>query len=67
MYHLQLKYFSLLKRIRFFLITFLFSFIIVPQYLSSQVYPKHEMRAVWIATVNNIDWPSSPNLSTPTT
>lgn len=63
MYYLQLKYFSLLKRIRFFLITFLFSFIIVPQYLSSQVYPKHEMRAVWIATVNNIDWPSSPNLS----
>lgn len=25
--------------------------------------PKREMRAVWIATVDNIDWPSSPNLS----
>lgn len=25
--------------------------------------PKREMRAVWIATVENIDWPSSPNLS----
>lgn len=24
---------------------------------------KREWRAVWIATVNNIDWPSSPNLS----
>ena len=23
-----------------------------------------EMRAVWIATVKNIDWPSSKNLST---
>lgn len=27
-------------------------------------YPKREMRAVWIATVENIDWPSSPNLTT---
>lgn len=25
---------------------------------------KREMRAVWIATVSNIDWPSSPNLTT---
>lgn len=24
---------------------------------------KHEWRAAWIATVNNIDWPSSPGLS----
>lgn len=24
---------------------------------------KHEWRAAWIATVNNIDWPSSPNLT----
>ncbi|MDP3437844.1 MAG: family 10 glycosylhydrolase [Bacteroidales bacterium] len=31
---------------------------------SSQVYDgKHEWRAVWIATVNNIDWPSRPGLS----
>ena len=25
---------------------------------------KHEWRAVWIATVNNIDWPSKPGLDT---
>ena len=25
--------------------------------------PKHEMRAVWVATVANIDWPSSKGLS----
>src|ERR1044071_2146136 len=25
--------------------------------------PKYEFRAVWIATVMNIDWPSSKNLS----
>jgi len=25
---------------------------------------KHEFRAVWVATVNNIDWPSKPGLST---
>lgn len=30
--------------------------------LSAQ--PKHEFRAVWVATVVNIDWPSSMNLST---
>lgn len=30
--------------------------------LSSQ-HPKREMRAVWIATIANIDWPSSPNHS----
>ena len=27
-------------------------------------YPKREMRGVWIATVANIDWPSSSTLST---
>ncbi len=26
-------------------------------------YPKHEMRAVWIATIANIDWPSASNLT----
>lgn len=26
--------------------------------------PKREFRAVWVATVSNIDWPSSKNLST---
>ncbi len=26
--------------------------------------PKEEMRAVWLATVDNIDWPESPNMST---
>src|SRR5450759_4189328 len=31
--------------------------------LYSQNHPKHEMRAVWIATVGNIDWPSSSKLS----
>lgn len=26
--------------------------------------PKREFRAVWVATVNNIDWPSKPGLTT---
>ena len=26
--------------------------------------PKHEFRAVWVATVSNIDWPSKPGLTT---
>jgi uncharacterized lipoprotein YddW (UPF0748 family) len=32
--------------------------------LHAKEYPKREMRAAWIATVENIDWPSSPLLST---
>ncbi len=35
-------------------------FLLSPLSLSSQ---KYEFRAAWIATVNNIDWPSSKNLS----
>jgi uncharacterized lipoprotein YddW (UPF0748 family) len=31
--------------------------------LLSQYYPKNEMRAVWIASVGNIDWPSSSKLT----
>ena len=31
---------------------------------SQQKSPKHEFRAVWVATVANIDWPSKPGLST---
>ncbi len=34
--------------------------------LSTNVFaqsPKYEFRGVWIATVNNIDWPSKPGLS----
>ena len=29
----------------------------------SQQSPKREMRAAWISTVENIDWPSKPGLS----
>lgn len=31
---------------------------------AQQRSPKHEFRAVWVATVSNIDWPSKPGLST---
>ncbi|HAH25095.1 MAG TPA: hypothetical protein DCL77_15285, partial [Prolixibacteraceae bacterium] len=30
----------------------------------AQMAPKHEFRGVWVATVNNIDWPSKPGLTT---
>ncbi len=30
----------------------------------AQIAPKREFRAIWVATVNNIDWPSKPGLST---
>ncbi len=31
--------------------------------LMASKFPKREMRAVWIATIANIDWPSSSNLT----
>lgn len=31
---------------------------------SADLLPQREMRGLWVATVNNIDWPSSPGLST---
>jgi uncharacterized lipoprotein YddW (UPF0748 family) len=34
----------------------------MPGNMFSQTHPRNEMRAIWIATVNNIDWPSSPGL-----
>ncbi|MCJ7448189.1 MAG: family 10 glycosylhydrolase [Bacteroidales bacterium] len=54
----------LLCRTCFFRLTILLPFVILPQNLISQNYPKHEMRAAWFATVNNIDWPSKKDLST---
>lgn len=40
------------------------SFVTIFSYNAKAEYDgKREWRAVWIATVNNIDWPSSPNLS----
>ncbi len=39
-------------------------FLIIFQHSTSQIDNKHEFRGVWVATVNNIDWPSSKKLST---
>lgn len=45
------------------LFIFLFFFLFFSKDGKSQQMPKREMRAAWIATVNNIDWPSKPGLS----
>lgn len=46
-------------------VTIIFILIFVVTDLSSQsVPPKREFRAAWIATVTNLDWPTSNNLST---
>lgn len=34
-----------------------------PNIKAQLIIPKYEMRGVWVATVTNLDWPSSPNLS----
>src|SRR5678815_3214604 len=38
--------------------------LLVSQLSAINCQPKYEFRAVWIATVNNIDWPSSKYLTT---
>ncbi len=42
----------------------LFLILIFALKIQAQPDPKREFRAVWVATVNNIDWPSKPGLST---
>lgn len=46
---------------RLFTFTFILFFLFDLQ--AQQNSPKHEFRAVWVATVANIDWPSKPGLS----
>ena len=46
---------------RFLIIWCLFVFFCLK--IEAQQSPKREFRAVWVATVNNIDWPSKPGLS----
>ena len=46
------------------MLKFLFLFFLFLSFdLCAQLAPKREFRAVWVATVNNIDWPSKPGLS----
>jgi len=44
-----------------FIISFLLLILSV-QLSTAQIYRKREVRAAWIATVKNIDWPSAPGL-----
>lgn len=44
------------------IILILLSFLVSISNITAQ-HPKHEMRAVWVATVANIDWPSQRNLT----
>ncbi len=46
-------------RLKLFILLFLGLF----TFQSHAYSPKYEFRAAWVATVNNIDWPSSPGLS----
>lgn len=51
----------MIKNIAFLLLSCLAAGIVRAQQVTES--PKPEMRAVWIATVDNIDWPSQPTLS----
>ena len=48
---------------RKFTVVFLILILTISYFVQGQT-PKFEFRAVWVATVNNIDWPSQPGLST---
>ncbi len=54
--------FYLVKQMKYVLFLFLLIGMTVPSV--AKEYPKREMRAIWIATVDNIDWPSTSRLST---
>ena len=41
----------------------LFCILSISGYSQNSVSPKFEFRAAWVATVNNIDWPSKPGLT----
>ena len=43
-------------------ILLIISVILITDHISAQ--PKYEFRGVWVATVDNIDWPSTKYLST---
>src|SRR6056297_3860990 len=45
-------------------VTFTFFFLTCFAVYAEAHLPKYEFRAVWVATVANIDWPSKPGLST---
>ncbi len=47
-----------------FLVGFIFVFFTGLFAAGQAIAPKFEFRAVWVATVANIDWPSKPGLST---
>lgn len=49
------------KNIQFLFFLFLGSILTFAQ--TSSVYPKREVRALWITTAYNLDWPSSSSLS----
>ena len=46
----------------YFLLPIVFFFLLEVQALKAQEYPKRELRAAWIATVENIDWPDEKGL-----
>jgi uncharacterized lipoprotein YddW (UPF0748 family) len=56
---LIIKQLNTMKNFTILLITILLSSTL----FSQSIPPKREMRAAWIATVTNLDWPSSPNLT----
>ncbi|CAN1564165.1 Glycosyl hydrolase-like 10 [Flavobacteriaceae bacterium] len=49
----------ILKKSQLFLTIYLLFFAVIAHAQNREMHPKNEFRAVWIATVVNIDWPKS--------
>ncbi len=47
-----------------YLLSLIILLFLITEIKSQSISPKHEFRAVWVATVVNIDWPSKPGLTT---
>lgn len=52
-----------MKKKGYIILIFMLQVIIFNMGLANESHPKREFRAVWIATVNNINWPSKEGLS----
>jgi uncharacterized lipoprotein YddW (UPF0748 family) len=49
---------------RLFALSILLGALLASQSWSQEAYPKREFRGAWVAVVTNLDWPSSPHLTT---
>lgn len=53
----------MLKKIVFTILTTIITPFLLNAQIPTKIAPKREFRGIWVATVDNIDWPSKPGLT----